>query len=97
MKILNYIFLFFSIIIFLILNSLVDFFSLNIYVIILYINSILLIVLNKPYYLIKGILSIISISIFLYLIWILIVHLNLNPISPNFNTIFSELNSNLLK
>lgn len=89
MKILNYIFLFFSIIIFLILNSLGDFFSLNIYVIILYINSILLIVLNKPYYLIKGILIIISISIFLYLIWILIVHLNLNPISPNFNTSFS--------
>ena len=97
MKILNYIFLFFSIIIFLILNSLGDFFSLNIYVIILYINSILLIVLNKPYYLIKGILSIISISIFLYLIWILIVHLNLNPISPNFNTSFSSLNSNLLE
>ena len=85
MRILNYIFLFFSIIFFLVVDKLGLFSNFNLLLIILYFNSIFLIANKNLNYILKGTMYIISFLIFLYLLWLIIIHSALSPIDNNFS------------
>lgn len=85
MRILNYIFLFFSIVFFLIVDKLGLFSNFNLLLIILYFNSIFLIANKNLNYILKGTMYIISFLIFLYLLWLIIIHSALSPIDNNFS------------
>ena len=85
MRILNYIFLFFSIVFFLVVDKLGLFSNFNLLLIILYFNSIFLIANKNLNYILKGTMYIISFLIFLYLLWLIIIHSALSPIDNNFS------------
>ena len=85
MRILNYIFLFFSVVLFLIVDKLGLFSNVNLLLIILYFNSIFLIANKNLNYILKGTMYIISFLIFLYLLWLIIIHSALSPIDNNFS------------
>ena len=85
MRILNYIFLFFSIVFFLVVDKLGLFSNFNLLLIILYFNSIFLIANKNLNYILKGTMYVISFLIFLYLLWLIIVHSALSPIDNNFS------------
>ena len=85
MRILNYIFLFFSIAFFLVVDKLGLFSNFNLLLIILYFNSIFLIANKNLNYILKGTMYVISFLIFLYLLWLIIIHSALSPIDNNFS------------
>ena len=85
MRILNYIFLFFSIVFFLVVDKLGLFSNFNLLLIILYFNSIFLIANKNLNYILKGTMYVISFLIFLYLLWLIIIHSALSPIDNNFS------------
>ena len=85
MRILNYIFLFFSIVFFLVVDKLGLFSNFNLLLIILYFNSIFLIANKNLNYILKITMYIISFLIFLYLLWLIIIHSALSPIDNNFS------------
>ena len=85
MRILNYIFLFFSIVFFLVVDKLGLFSNFNLLLIILYFNSIFLIANKNLNYILKITMYIISFLIFLYLLWLIIIHSGLSPIDNNFS------------
>ena len=85
MRILNYIFLFFSVVIFIVVDKLGLFSNINLLLIILYSNSIFLIANKNLNYILKGTMYIISFLIFIYLMWLIIIHSALNPIDNNFS------------
>ena len=84
MKIINYIFLFFSIVTFLAVDRLGLFSNINLLLITLYFNSIFLLSTKNLNYILKGVMYVTSFLIFLYLMWIIIIHSGFNPMNNNF-------------
>ena len=78
-------FLFFSVVLFLIVDKLGLFSNVNLLLIILYFNSIFLIANKNLNYILKITMYIISFLIFLYLLWLIIIHSGLSPIDNNFS------------
>lgn len=78
-------FLFFSVVLFLIVDKLGLFSNVNLLLIILYFNSIFLIANKNLNYILKITMYIISFLIFLYLLWLIIIHSALSPIDNNFS------------
>ena len=77
LKYINYFFLFFSIIAFLSFFSVGIFSHINLIIVVLYFNSIILITNKSLNIILKNLMFFISVSIFIYLIYLIYIHMNL--------------------
>ena len=82
----SYLFLFLSIVLLLVLHSLGIFNNINLYLLVLYLNSILLIIFEDRYKLLRNILFLISLIIFFYITYIVYIHINLGNFTQQFST-----------
>ena len=85
-KYLNIIFLFFSIVLLAALFLTGIFNYVNIILVVLYINSIILISIKDINGIIKSLLILISVTIFMYIFYVLYIHIGLGQFSSQFAT-----------